>query len=162
MAGCSTWMATGACHLAGLSAGSRTRPCMAGTLAGVLTAGHASTAWFPTGYTLDVASQVLPLFVSPVAGLDGEGGAGRALLFTVAVVGDGMGTCVGSTAYPGTFGRSHPTRHWGKDHCCATTTGELVETDIGTLWAFSPVTWFLASVESTGEQLATSEWARVL
>ena len=109
-----------------------------------------------------MAGQVLSLLVAPVAGLDGEGGAGWALLFTVAVVGDGMVTCVGSTAYPGTFGRSYPTGHRRKDHCCATTTGELVETDIGTLWAFSTVTWFLASVESTGEQLATSEWARVL
>ena len=154
-------MAAGARRLAGLSAGSSTRPCMAGALAGVLAAGHSSAAWFSTGDSLDMTSQVLPLFMASVAGLDGEGGAGRALLFTVAVVGDGMVASMGSAADPGTFGRSHPTRHWGKDHCCATTTGELVETDIGTLWAFSTVTWFLASVESTGEKLPTSEGARV-
>jgi len=93
-------MATGACHLAGLNAGGRTRPCMTGTLAGVLAAGHASTTWFPTGDSLDVTRQVLPLFVSPVAGLDGEGGAGRALLLTVAVVGDWMVAGVGPAADP--------------------------------------------------------------
>ena len=155
-------MATGPCHLAGLSAVSRTRPCMAGTLAGVLTAGHASTTRFPTGNTLYVASQILPLFVSPVAGLDGEGGAGRALLLTVAVVGDGMVAIVGPTADSGTFGWSDPTGHRRIDHSCTTATGKLVKTDIGTLGAFSAVARFLASVESTGEQLAAGERARVL
>ena len=135
---------------------------MAGTLAGVLAAGHSSTAGFSTRDSLDVASQVLPLLVAPVAGLDSEGGAGGALLLAVAVVGDGMVASVWSTADPGTFRWSHTTGHWGKDHSCATATGELVETDVGTLWAFSTVTRFLASVECAGEQLAACEGARVL
>ena len=93
-------MATGACHLAGLNAGGRTRPCMTGPLAGVLAAGHASTARFPAGDSLDVARQVLPLFMPPVASLDGEGGARWALLLTVAVVGDWMVASVGPAADP--------------------------------------------------------------
>jgi len=162
MARCCTWMTTGACHLAGLSTGSRTRPCMAGTLAGVLAAGHASTAWFPTGDTLNVASQVFPLFMSTIAGLDSKCGAGRALLLTVAIVGDGMVASMGSAADPGTFGWSDSTGHWWIDHSCATATGKLVKTDVWTLWTFSTVTRFLASVESAGEQLAAGERARVL
>lgn len=109
-----------------------------------------------------MASQVLPLLVSPVTHLGSEGGAGRALLLTVAVVSDWMITIVAPAADPGTFGWSNPTGHRRKNHSCATVTGELVETDIGTFWAFSTVTWFLASVESTGEQLAAGERARVL
>ena len=69
-----------------------------------------------------MASQVLPLFVPPVAGLDGEGGAGRALLLTVAVVGDGMVAIVGSAADSGTFGWSDPTGHRRIDHSCTTPT----------------------------------------
>ena len=137
-------------HLAGLGALLRlleTVSRMTDPLTGVATTRKGSPALAATGDTLHQTEHVLPLLMTSVAELGGEGGAGGAALLAVTGVGHGVVTPVSPPAGLPTLRGLGAAMHRGIEDTGAALAAQLVKTHIGTPLAVASVTKVLTVMQ---------------
>ena len=137
-------------HLAGLAALLRflqTVSRMTDPLTGVTTTRKGSPALAATGDSLHQTEHVLPLLMTPVAELGGEGGAGGAALLTVTGVGHRVVTLVSPPARLPALRGLGPAMHRGIEDTGTALATQLVKTHIGTPLTVARVTKVLTVMQ---------------